>query len=188
MTSPILVRLRIRHWTRCFQCKYWQCLYKYPHVFHGSFATRGSHVRKVVPIKLGTFPPRPADTEGQKQNALVFKESMQAIDGQTMDEYLDFPLSLSIYHIHAHAIYIYILTIFDMIWYYIIRYYIMFYYMISCYIIWYHLILYSIFLFEIISYYIVFFIVWYHIISYHIMIYYTVLYYIMLYIVLYHSI
>lgn len=42
---------------------------------------------KVIPIKLGTFPPRPPDKEGQAQNALVFKESMQAVDGQTMDEY-----------------------------------------------------------------------------------------------------
>ena len=53
--------------------------------------------RKVIPIKLGTFPPRPPDKEGQAQNALVFKESMQAVDGQTMDEYLDFPLRSSIY-------------------------------------------------------------------------------------------
>lgn len=60
--------------------------------------------RKVIPIKLGTFPPRPPDKEGQAQNALVFKESMQAVDGQTMDEYLDFPLRSSIY-IYINTLY-----------------------------------------------------------------------------------
>lgn len=41
---------------------------------------------KVIPIKLGEFPPKPPDKEGQQQNAMVLK-SINQIDCQALDEY-----------------------------------------------------------------------------------------------------
>ena len=49
-------------------------------------------LRKVIPIKLGEFPPKPPDKEGQQQNAMVLK-SINQIDGQALDEHLGLEFS-----------------------------------------------------------------------------------------------